>query len=371
AKVSAGKLRHDPVQALAVEKLQSLHNALIGYQPASGAAGWKARFGLSRRPSRPPQGLYLFGGVGRGKSMLMDIFFRSAAVERKRRVHFHEFMHQVHIRLSEFRQSRGGDGDGGGDPIPLVARRFAGEAWLLCFDELQVHDITDAMIIGRLFEALFEAGVVMVATSNRPPSELYKDGLQRDRFEPFIGLIEDRLDLLELEGPLDYRLESLRSMRSYMMPNSPETDHMLGQFFERLTGGAPTGPDQFEVQGRWIGVPMAADGVALARFEDLCAQPLGAADYLEIARRYHTIVVAQIPRMGEDNMNEAKRFVTLIDALYERRVNLICSADVPPHELYVRGKGAFEFERTASRLIEMQSDAYMAARHLRGLAATT
>ncbi len=356
AKVSAGKLSHDPVQALAVERLQSLHKAVGNYQPTSGSLGWKERFGLARRREEPPRGLYMYGGVGRGKSMLMDIFFRTSPVERKRRIHFHEFMQQVHIRLNEAKGS-------GGDPIPIVAKRFVDEAWLLCFDELQVHDITDAMIIGRLFEAMFEAGVVVVTTSNRPPIDLYKDGLQRERFLPFIKLIENKLDPLELDGELDYRRQSLRSMHSYMMPNSPETDHMLGQFFDRLSGGALAKTDQFEVQGRWIGVPRAADGVALAYFDDLCAQPLGAADYLEIARRYHTLVLSRIPRMKAENRNEAKRFVTLIDALYEHKVNLICSADVPPTELYCDGDGSFEFERTASRLIEMQSEEYMTCKH--------
>ncbi|MEO5335900.1 MAG: cell division protein ZapE [Magnetospirillum sp. WYHS-4] len=356
AKLAAGEISPDPAQALAVEKLQSLHLALKAYEPAAGLAAWKARFGLARRREAPPQGLYLYGGVGRGKSMLMDVFFREAPVARKRRVHFHAFMQQVHARLGEYRKFKGREA---GDPIPPIARRLADEAWLLCFDELQVNDIADAMILGRLFQHLFEAGVVMVTTSNRPPRDLYKDGLQRELFLPFIGMIEERLDLLHLDGGRDWRVDRLTHMDVYRTPHDHEADRALGLAFQRLTNGADATADSFMVNGRKVTLPLAADGVALASFSDLCAQPLGPADYLEIARRYHTLVLAAIPRMGPEMRDQAKRFVTLIDALYEAKATLICSAAAPPEALYPAGDGSFEFHRTASRLMEMRSVEYV------------
>ena len=285
--ISAGKLNPDPVQGLALEKLQSLHHALKGYRPSSGLKGWKDRFGLSRRRQDPPLGIYLYGGVGRGKSLVMDMFFKGAPIERKRRVHFHSFMGQVHRRLKEFRQSaRHAD-----DPIPPLARQFAEEAWLLCFDELQVLDIADAMILGRLFESLFAAGVVMVVTTNRPPADLYKDGLQREMFLPFIELISKKLDVLQLEGGKDYRLERMRSVNVYLAPDDLDANHQLGLLFQRLTSGAVVKPEEVIVQRRKVELPLAGDGVALAAFADLCERPLGAADYLEIAERYHTMFV--------------------------------------------------------------------------------
>lgn len=361
--LQTGELRPDPVQALAVEKLQSLHHALAAYEPAGGGKSWKERFGLGRRRENPPQGLYIFGGVGRGKSMLMDLFFRTAPTENKRRVHFHAFMQQIHARLNEYRKWKGR----GDDPIPPIAKRLAGEATLLCFDEFQVHDIADAMILGRLFETLFEAGVVVVATSNRPPSELYKDGLQRALFEPFIDLIEEKLDLLMLDGGLDYRSETIQQAGTYLVPDDDHAARTLSRLFERLTSEAEELSDPIMVNGRRLDFPMAADGVALIGFKELCGAALGPADYLAVAERYHTLIMPGIPQMGPDSRNEAKRFVTLIDVLYENGVNLVCSAAAPPSRLYIRGDGAFEFERTASRLLEMQSEEYLGKPHVRPL----
>jgi cell division protein ZapE len=372
ARLRSGDIRPDPAQELAAEKLESLANALLGYLPQTGPAGWKERFGLARRRTiEPPQGLYIYGGVGRGKSMLMDIFFRGAPVVKKRRVHFHGFMQEIHGALGAVRAEaiaggrpkRGVRADDS-DILPRVGRRIAAEASLLCFDELQVLDIADAMILGRLFQALFDEGVVIVATSNRPPKDLYKDGLQRENFLPFIALIEQRLDVLHLDSPTDYRLESMRAMDVFLTPADPAADARLRAYFARLTHGATVGPDTIEVHGRRLVLPMTADDIAFATFKELCEAPLGPADYLAIAERYDVLFLARIPCLGPEKRNEAKRFVTLIDALYEHKVKLICTAGAPAEALYPAGDGAFEFERTASRLIEMQSEGYLGAQHL-------
>ncbi|MHA1569093.1 MAG: cell division protein ZapE [Alphaproteobacteria bacterium] len=355
----SGALKPDPRQELAAEKLQSLHHALHQYRPDLGKADWRARLGFARRKTDPPQGLYLFGDVGRGKSMLMDMFFDTAPVPRKRRVHFNAFMIEVHDRIHEWRERHGGD-----DPIPPLAERIAREAWLLCFDEMQVGDVADAMILRRLFTALFEAGIVVVATSNQPPDELYKDGLQRERFLPFIDLLKERLDLLALDGDEDYRLARLRGMAVYHMPLGPESDAALDAAFLGLTDRETGDPDEIVVQARALVVPEAAKGVARFTFADLCERPLGAADYLAIAARYHTLILAGIRRMTPERRNEAKRFVILIDSLYEHGVNLVCAAEGPPRDLYPAGDGGFEFARTVSRLMEMQARDYLARPHL-------
>jgi len=356
-----GFLRPDEGQELAAEKLQSLHKALAHYEPAMGRGGWKERLGLGRRKADPPQGLYLYGGVGTGKSMLMDLFFATAPVEAKRRVHFHAFMLEVHDRLHAWRAETKGSK---ADPLPELANELAGEAWLICFDEFHVVNIADAMILGRLFEAFFAAGAVMVATSNWPPDDLYTGGLQRERFLPFVDLIKERLDILQLDSGRDYRRQRLQDISVYHAPLGPRAAEALDAAFARLTEGAESGPDELTVKGRNLPVPLTARGVARFGFADLCEQPLAAGDYLEIARRFHTVLLADVPELGPKKHNEARRFMLLIDALYEHKVKLVISAEAPPERLYPTGDGAFEFERTVSRLQEMRSKDYIELTHL-------
>ena len=360
ARVRDGELDPDPSQELLAEKLQSLHRALSGYERNSGHAGWKERFGMGRRRAEPPQGIYIFGGVGGGKSMLMDLFYETAPVEKRRRAHFHEFMQDVHARFNAYGAN---EKRGDGDPVPVVADQIAAESWLLCFDELQVANIVDAMILGRLFEALFARDVVVVATSNRPPQDLYKDGLQRDRFLPFIGMISEKLDVLSLASARDYRLERMLGMKCFWAPADEEAAAALRRDFAELANGREAEIEHVEIKGRVLEIP-AADGVAMTTFSALCAQPLGPADYLAIADRYHTLILENIPFMPPALGSEARRFVTLIDALYERKVNLICSADAEPSKLYPEGEGKFEFERLVSRLMEMQAEDYLATPHM-------
>ena len=360
-----GELAHDPAQELAAEKLQSLHNALRSYDPTAGPTagrgGWKARLGLARQRQAPPQGLYLFGGVGRGKSMLMDLFFARAPVTARRRVHFHAFMAEVHDRLHAWRARTKGEK---ADPLPELAGDLAAEAWLLCFDEFHVVNVADAMILGRLFESLFEAGVVVVATSNFPPDRLYEGGLQRERFLPFIALLKQRLDVLELDGGTDYRLARLRDLPTVYTPLGAATREALDDAFAALTEGAEAAPTYLHVQGRRLPVPQAARGVARVTFAELCARALGARDYLALATQFHTVVLDGVPCMDESQRNEARRFMTLIDALYEHRCNLVLGADAPPERLYAGADGGFEFQRTVSRLMEMQAADYIARPHL-------
>jgi cell division protein ZapE len=357
----SGALAHDAAQELAAEKLQSLHKALRNYHPSEKASGWRERLGLShRREMDAPQGLYIFGPVGRGKSMLMDLFFATVPIALKRRVHFHAFMLEVQATLHLWRQ----DKDGPDDVIAALADKIAAEATLLCFDEFHVSNIADAMILGRLFEALFDRGVVVVATSNYEPDDLYRDGLQRDRFLPFIALIKDKLDVLELDAARDYRLQRIKDMRLYFCPLGEAAARHMKESFAQLTGGAEPRPDHLTVQERRLDVPRQAEGVAWFDFDDLCARPLGAADYLAIATHFNTVLIDCVPTLSPDHRDHARRFVTLIDELYEHRVNVVIAAAAPPERLYPSGDGSFDFERTVSRLNEMQSVDYLTRPHL-------
>ena len=352
-----GLLQPDPAQQLAIERLQSLYRALLHYRPETGLRGWLARFGLAENGGdHAPVGLYLCGPVGRGKSMLMDLFFRSVPNTRKRRVHFHAFMLEVHDRIERERRAQTDR------PIAKVARDLAAEAALLCFDEFQVEDIADAMILERLFRALFDAGVVVVATSNRAPDELYEHGLQRERFLPFIALLKQKLYVLELDSGRDYRLARLHGKPVYHRPLDEVARRALEHAFAELTDGAPGGSTILTVKGRRLVVPRMARGAAWFAFDDLCANPLGAADYLAIAERFAAVIIEAIPRLASDQRDQARRFNVLIDTLYEAHTLLIASAEVPPEEIYVAGDGTFEFRRTVSRLIEMQSEDYIANR---------
>jgi cell division protein ZapE len=350
----SGRLDPDPAQQLAVERLQSLHRALLEYRPEHGLRGWLARFGLGdNHGADAPVGLYLCGPVGRGKSMLMDLLFATTPVARKRRVHFHAFMLEVHDRIEQERREKTRE------PITKVASDIAAEATLLCFDEFQVDNIADAMILGRLFSALFDAGIVVVATANRAPDELYEHGLHRDRFLPFIELLKHKLYVLELDSGRDYRLARLVGKPVYHTPLDERAHRELEAAFAELTDGAAGARTTLAVKGRPLAVPRAARNVAWFGFSDLCAQPLAAADYLALAKRYAAIIVEGIPRLTPEQRNEARRFNILIDTLYEARTLLIASAEAPPSEIYPSGDGTFEFQRTVSRLTEMQSADYI------------
>ncbi len=348
-RVAAGALSADPAQRLAVEKLQLLALRLVDYNPAKpksvglGLFGW----GRERMEQKAVPGLYLFGGVGRGKSMLMDLFFQTAPVSPKRRVHFHAFMQEIHKGIAAARAR------GVTDPVRPVADAVADGATLLCFDEIQITDITDAMLVGRLFERLFERGVVIVATSNRAPDELYKNGLNRQLFLPFIALIKEKLEVHELASATDHRLEVLAGAPVYHTPPGPAATAALDTAWTALTHG-PDAPLALEVHGREVALPRHRNRVARASFAELCGRPLGPADYLALAEALDILILEDVPILGPARANEAKRFVTLIDALYEARVRLVVSAAAEPEALYVEGAGAFEFERTVSRLREMQ-----------------
>jgi cell division protein ZapE len=357
--VSAGELRPDPAQSRAVAALGRLERSFD-----SRRGGFLGLFGGK---SSGPCGVYLWGPVGRGKTMLMDVAFAEIDAEPKRRVHFHAFMLETHQRLRSARQSEQGD------PVEAVAEQIAEEARLLAFDEMMVTNPADAMILSRLFGKLVERGVRVIATSNRPPRDLYKDGLNRELFLPFIDLIERRFDVVEVNGPTDYRMERLSGVKVWHMPNGPEATGALSDAFFKLTDYSVEDRDKVPSEelavggGRTLHVPKSLKGVAVFSFKRLCAEPRSAADYLAIAQRYHTVIIVGIPVMSRDMRNEAARFTALIDVLYEHRVKLLASADSEPSGLYPAGDGSFEFQRTVSRIEEMRSADYLAEGH--GLAA--
>ncbi|MBU1463834.1 MAG: AFG1 family ATPase [Alphaproteobacteria bacterium] len=358
ALIAAGELRADPDQRAAALRLDTLQQQLEAV-PARGSTLWK----LLRKMPEPPRGLYMWGGVGRGKSMLMDLFFDTVKIQRKKRAHFHEFMLDVHARLRVEREKEVGD------PILPVAAGIAEEVKVLCFDEIMVTNSPDAMILSRLFTELLRHGVTVVMTSNRPPRDLYKDGLNREHFLPFIELIESRMQVLALNGPVDYRRDRLGQVETWLVPNGPEATAQLSAAFFRLTDYPPEDRNHVPSEelpvggGRTLHVPKSLKGVAVFSFKRLCGEARGSADYLAIARRFHTVILVGIPKLGPENRNEAARFVQLIDALYEHKVKLLAAADAPPGTLYEKGDGRFEFERTVSRLEEMRSDEYLEQGH--------
>lgn len=343
--IARGELKPDAAQDAAVARLGALGAALKHYRPGRR---------LFRRP--PPKGLYIWGDVGRGKSMLMDLFFETAPIAKKQRVHFNAFLVETHARIHALRTREA-------DPIPPAARQIADEATLLCFDEFQVTDVVDAMILGRLFEQLFELGVAIAATSNTEPRKLYEGGLNRALFLPFITLIETRLDVVALNGPIDYRMQRMAGLDTYVTPLGSAADAAMDRAWLRLTDSKHGAAATLRVLGRALRVPQAAKGVARFSFADLCAQPLAAADYLALAQEFHTLLIDRIPLMGETMRDEARRFVILIDTLYDEGTKLFCSAAAPPDSLYASGDGAERFRRAASRLVEMQSENYLRRGH--------
>src|SRR3954468_9630990 len=364
ALVAEGELERDAAQEAIATRLTRLEERLAQHRLSrkSSHLGWL--FARSS-PAEPIKGLYIHGDVGRGKTMLMDLFFAASELRRKRRAHFHEFMADVHERVHIYRQKIKSGEITNDDPIGLTAAALAEEAWLLCFDEFHVADIADAMILGRLFTRLFEAGVVVVATSNVGPDELYRDGLNRALFTPFIALLHQHLDVVRLEAPKDFRLEKLSSQPVWYVPADEDAEVALDMAWQRLTGTLSGEPHDIAAKGRVIRVPEAARGVARFSFRQLCEQPLGAGDYLRIAHQFHTLIIEGIPVMDYPQRNEAKRFIALIDTLYDNGVKVVASAQAEPQLLYLATEGyeANEFKRTASRLIEMRSAEYLSLPH--------
>lgn len=361
--VASGAIERDSAQLIIVDHLDQLAETLNqrGIATKGSALGWL--FHKSR--PEPPKGYYIWGYVGRGKTMLMDLFFDAVQSASKRRVHFHSFMADVHKRIHEFRQSVKDGTVKDTDPIPPVATALARESHLICFDEFTVTDIADAMILGRLFTALFDQGVVVVATSNVVPDRLYEGGLNRALFLPFIDLLSQRMQVMELDARTDFRMEKLGGLPVYYAPADAQAARAVDEAFARLGGGQVPKAMTLTVLGHTLDVPFAVAGVARFAFADLCEKPLGASDYLAIAKKFHTVIIENIPQMGLERRNEAKRFITLIDMLYDNHVKLIASAASQPHELYQadQGREAFEFDRTVSRLIEMRSEDYMGHAH--------
>lgn len=353
ARIAQGEAHPDPAQRQAAMRLDKLSQELRHWR-RSRRLSLGRLFGVSGPPA--PSGLYIWGQVGRGKTMLMDLFHEASSFEPRRRIHFHAFMAEVHERINAARERLPGD------PIPQVAREIASKAQLLCFDEFHVTDIADAMILGRLFTALFERQVIIVATSNVPPDGLYKNGLNRQLFLPFIDLLKQKTEVMELVADRDFRQEKLTGVTLYFSPLDSTAAAGVRSAFARISGVVKGKPAEIEVKGRKIRVPEAANGVAIFDFADLCIQPLGPLDYLAIAQLYHTVVITNVPALNRNRRAEARRFINLIDTLYDAHVGLIVSAATEPDDIYPLGDEAFLFERTASRLIEMRSESYLNSR---------
>ncbi len=357
--VADGKLRGDDAQRAIAARLEQLRELIVNVPPPSPKKLFSKLF--SAPPHNvAPRSLYIWGDVGRGKSMLMDMFAHAIASDKKRRVHFHAFMTEIHRKVHAFRQLGRHE-----NPVAHVAADMAAQHSLLCLDEFQVTDVADAMILHKLFQTQLDNGVTFVLTSNRPPEELYKGGLQREKFLAFVKLVHERMDILNLDSVNDYRMQQIRAMQTvYFTPRNEAADKSLRDTYRQLTNDAARVPLTLDVQGRKLPVHESSGGVAMFTFHELCEKPLGAADYMEIAKHFHVVLLSGIPRLSAEKRNEARRFVTLIDALYDHRTKLICTAEAAPAELYEKGDGSFEFHRTVSRLAEMQSENYLAAEHL-------
>ncbi|MCF1484255.1 MULTISPECIES: cell division protein ZapE [Rhizobium/Agrobacterium group] len=363
ARTLSGELMADPAQMAVAARLDRVLLQLKERKPAkkSSALGWI--FARHRAPQTKIMGLYVHGSVGRGKTMLMDLFFRMAPVEKKRRAHFHEFMADVHNRIHIHRQKLKNGETKQADPVPPVAEQLAAEAGLLCFDEFTVTDIADAMILSRLFTELFARGCILVATSNVEPDNLYPDGLNRGLFVPFIGLLKQYVEILSLDSPTDYRLEKADQLPIYLSPADAIADREMDRAWKMMTAGRLEKPLDIEMKGRLLPVRRAVGKMARFTFAELCEQPLGASDYLALADRFHTIFIDHIPYLGPEKRNQTKRFIILIDALYDHHVRVHASAAAEPEALLTARKGTegFEFDRTASRLFEMRSREYLEA----------
>lgn len=360
--VNSGDVQTDPAQKTIAKSLDHVLDYIRNRRVSSksSALGWL--FAKRQKKDTPAKGLYIYGSVGRGKTMLMDMFYELVPAKRKKRIHFNDFMSDVHNRIHAHRQKFQNGESREKDPIPPVASQLFAEAWILCFDEFSVTDITDAMILSRLFEQLFSKGCILIATSNVEPVNLYKDGLSRELFLPFIDLLDEHVDVLSLDSPTDYRMEKTNQLPVYLTPLNDETRAKMDEAWSLVTAGKlVTDSHEIENKGRKIAVPSSVTGCARFSFDDLCAKPLGASDYIAIAEEFHTIVLDDVPQLGNQKRNESKRFITLIDVLYDKKIRLFVSAEKLADELYEgeRGTEAFEFARTSSRLFEMQSAEYL------------